>query len=1106
MSPAPAGFRLRRVELRNWGTFNGDCHYVMNLACASACLTGLNGSGKSTLIDALLTLLVPHEFRNYNVAATGAGAKRERTPKTYILGAYGKEESSESNRGQSRFLRKPGTISVLLAVFHDAVFNKSVTLLQLHWITASGEHAARYLCKEAEGSIANLGIGNLAVTAFKDHFEKTGWSYETTFEPYEGRFIGLLRIPSRQALKLLCRTVSVKDVPSVTEFIRTLMLEPFPVEKNLDAIETHFSDLDRIHTQLEETTREIELLKPIAEHHVAYQVAHEETQRLDNVKRAAEIVLARDAGLTVDAEVATLERRKSAAEAEIARLKGDLGVIEQRIIELKVSMRQDETGAAIERLQAEEKKLSEELIGVRRMRDTLRQWLTALGRPDGVPPASEFDQLKTWAATQKQRSDEQMAQAMKASGAKSVEARAASDAASSLADEIRGMDGKRDKIPGVFRGMRHEICEDLKLDEAALPFVGELLDVSAAESAWRESLEVLLHGFALSVLVPQEHYQRFSAYVEKSKFRKRLVYFSVPKGTGASVGLDSGKAYGKIVIRPDAWCRAWLQERLISNFPHRCANTMEEFWREDGPAITKNRHLKGGARHVKEGTDSERDYDLLGWSNTAKLETMRKKLDLLHQQARTLKTEADTLEKTARGFTSGMALLDKVVAIPSYRSLDEAGVTAELTAATDRRCELEDTNEKWKTLNATLQEAIAEQAIVGKQHEAAITDASAFKTEIKNWQEKRKDYARTFNAAALAEFDWKPLEPEVDAFRRGEPLVIRSLDRQIRVVLDAIASDLQAQREAKSKAERPLLVAIGRFLDATKLKGYSSNWNATAETAPALVAHLNHLVSENFHTQQKEFTAMMRKVLLDDLRVGDGDLQVQSRANRDRIAELNTTLSEIPYNEETRIQIVTRPSREHAVLTYRAKLEECTKHSVAMSNEQLAEKFKAVKALVTYIREKRSEAEKGANPNNWDTFALLEAKPGDDPKLGEWHSDADGNSGGQKAKLACTIVAAAMAFQLKHTRTRQSNAFRLVMVDEIFSKSDDVNSGYALAIFEKFDFQLLLVTPRDGRLKLVQPYVGSFHLAQNPHRNASSITSMTRLEVANATTTPDEDA
>src|SRR5947209_5430493 len=68
-----------------------------------------------------------------------------------------------------------------------------------------------------------------------------------------------------------------------------------------------------------------------------------------------------------------------------------------------------------------------------------------------------------------------------------------------------------------------------------------------------------------------------------------------------------------------------------------------------------------------------------------------------------------------------------------------------------------------------------------------------------------------------------------------------------------------------------------------------------------------------------------------------------------------------------------------------------------------------------------------------------------------------------EAKLAFTILAAALCFQFKHSRERDSNAFRLVMVDEMFSKSDDENSRYALELFTRFDFQLLLVTPMEGK-------------------------------------------
>ena len=56
--PLP-GFRLRRLEMLNWGTF----HEKVAVLVADGrwtLLVGENGSGKSTAVDALRTLLCHH--------------------------------------------------------------------------------------------------------------------------------------------------------------------------------------------------------------------------------------------------------------------------------------------------------------------------------------------------------------------------------------------------------------------------------------------------------------------------------------------------------------------------------------------------------------------------------------------------------------------------------------------------------------------------------------------------------------------------------------------------------------------------------------------------------------------------------------------------------------------------------------------------------------------------------------------------------------------------------------------------------------------------------------------------------------------------------------
>ncbi len=130
---ALAGYRLDRLEVFNWGTFDGAVHALV-LDGQTALLVGQNGAGKSTLVDALLTLLVrPGKTRNYNLAA-GAN-KTERSEKSYILGAFDRRSQEDTNRGQVRYLRSNGagtsTFSVLLACFRNGVTGRSFTLAQI---------------------------------------------------------------------------------------------------------------------------------------------------------------------------------------------------------------------------------------------------------------------------------------------------------------------------------------------------------------------------------------------------------------------------------------------------------------------------------------------------------------------------------------------------------------------------------------------------------------------------------------------------------------------------------------------------------------------------------------------------------------------------------------------------------------------------------------------------------------------------------------------------------------------------------------------------------------------------------------------------------------
>ena len=78
-----SGFRLKRLEVLNWGTFS-DQVWSLNLDGQNGLLTGDIGSGKSTLVDAVTTLLVPANKVAYNKAA--GAEQKERSLRSYVLG------------------------------------------------------------------------------------------------------------------------------------------------------------------------------------------------------------------------------------------------------------------------------------------------------------------------------------------------------------------------------------------------------------------------------------------------------------------------------------------------------------------------------------------------------------------------------------------------------------------------------------------------------------------------------------------------------------------------------------------------------------------------------------------------------------------------------------------------------------------------------------------------------------------------------------------------------------------------------------------------------------------------------------------------------------
>ena len=116
---------------------------------------------------------------------------------------------------------------------------------------------------------------------------------------------------------------------------------------------------------------------------------------------------------------------------------------------------------------------------------------------------------------------------------------------------------------------------------------------------------------------------------------------------------------------------------------------------------------------------------------------------------------------------------------------------------------------------------------------------------------------------------------------------------------------------------------------------------------------------------------------------------------------------------------------------------------------------------------------------NWFVFSASERWREDDSEH-EHYTDSGGKSGGQKEKLAYTILAASLAYQFGlDARSPRSRAFRFVVIDEAFGRGSDESAAVRPAnCSRRMNLQLLIVTPLQ-KIHMIEPFVASVGFVHN---------------------------
>ncbi|MEB0134913.1 ATP-binding protein [Actimicrobium sp. CCC2.4] len=476
-----SGFRLQRLEVFNWGTFDGRV-WSLDPAGKNALLTGDIGSGKSTLVDAVTTLLVPANKIAYNKAA-GADNK-ERTLRSYVLGHYKSERNDGSGSAKPVALRDHNNYSVILGVFHNAGYDQTIMLAQVFWMKdAQGQPARFFVGAEKALTIAtDFARFGADIGALRKKLRAAGADIFDTFPPYAAWFRRRFGIENDQALELFHQTVSMKSVGNLTDFVRNHMLEPFDVAPRIAALIGHFDDLHRAHEAVLKAKRQVALLVPL----VADCARHGELiATSDDLRACREALRSYFASLKsglLDKRLASLVDEWTRQDHQVRRLSQLQAERRSEESDLRRSIA-DNGGDRLERLATEITRKSSE----RDVRERKARRYAELARAVGETPCDDetafiaqqhrLTELVEAARTQ----DASMENRLTEHGVSLRQGKLEHDA---LAAEITSLKARRSNIPAEQVLMRAALCKALALSEDDMPFAGELLQVHDDERNW----------------------------------------------------------------------------------------------------------------------------------------------------------------------------------------------------------------------------------------------------------------------------------------------------------------------------------------------------------------------------------------------------------------------------------------------------------------------------------------------------------------------------------------------------------------------------------------------------------------------------------------------
>jgi len=1062
---------LTEIELYNWGGFSG--RHKADIDPDGTAIVGATGSGKTTLIDALMTLLCANP--RYNLASTG-GHESDRDLGSYVRGVSGPGDGGSE---QNHIARKGRTVTGIAARFENAEL--SLRIGAVLWFDGSGASAAdmKKLWLYADDAAQTLDHwlevhhhGGMRALRQMDKQQTGIWSY-----PSKKAFLARLRDRfdvGENAFTLLNRAAGLKQLNSIDDIFRELVLDDQSAFDRALEVATSFDDLSDIREELEIAREQQRKLLPVAKHWKEFEKLSADLERQYKLRKVLPIWYAEQAVTLWRSSIESTSGALDTAQRAASEREADYN----RQRDISDAHREAYLGAGGTNIEQLEHRISDNQLERERRHqdaDQYQKLVTALALNDSLDAAA-LDSNQRLAGERvgvlETTIDEDDRKSL---DIRSTE-REAEIRRNELTDELVQVRKRPDSnLPPTFQQFRSDLADTLGINEAALPFVAELVQVKKNEQRWRGAIERAIGSHRLRILVPPDHISAALRWVNSRNNRLHVRLFEAREPVKNAVFFDDGFTR-KLEFRSHPSREAL--KSLLAGIDRHCVDNPESL-RQTPHAMTSEGLMSGQSQQFEKQDQKRLSADwMTGFDNRDRLAWLEQAVRDAEAELAAKAQEADEARKSLQLLRQEKLMLERLVEI-RFERINVIGIDKLLEDLGRQLAALIDPESDTAKLKRQWEQGLAELDTLEKQAKSAEREIMRLEQRLE-LAEQELVSARTRLAEGLDD------EQRILAEKQFSIISEDNLKDIVRI--ERLQSDeLQVRIDKLGVSRTSALTQLSqRMSDAKSVdRGALSDVGRELEDVPTYLERLRVLEDEALPEKRRRFLQYLNQSS------DEGVTQLLSRIDNEvstieeRIEDLNGTLKRVDFQRDRYLKLISKKVVHESLRTLQRAQKDL--NAARFKDDDGESQYRALRHLVALLsdaceRRRTVGARALLDPRYRLEFAVSVISREDDSLI-ETRTSSQGGSGGEKEIIASYVLTASLSYALCPAGASLP-LFGTIVLDEAFSRSSQVVAGRIIAALKEFGLHAVFVTP-NKEMRLLRNHTRSAIIV---HRRAQSST------------------